>query len=226
MKFTEKEKKYLISAIESRMDIMRKEINNEKELHSNKHYQKVKSLIAKINFTESISGIYKSILTGIVREKYYYEVEERKEFYYNKTDLEILKINEKEKSEIEFITEIEVLLNKIFPKDKREALLEEYLKPYNEIKKLPYEESYYSISGDKIYKIGIPIDKKKIINIELDVDYKIFPFSKNEILNWKRMFMFIGKNDDIINLFKYYSKENKLTERMKFALEVLKKENK
>ncbi|MEY4834714.1 MAG: hypothetical protein RI980_829 [Bacteroidota bacterium] len=226
MKFTEKEKKYLISAIESRMDIMRKVINNEKELHSNKHYQKVKSLIAKINFTESISGIYKSILTGIVREKYYYEVEERKEFYYNKTDLEILKINEKEKSEIEFITEIQVLLNKILPKDKREVLLEEYLKPYNELKKLPYEKSFYSISGEKIYKIGIQIDEKKLINIELDVNYKIFPFSKNEILNWKRMFMFTGKNDDIINLFKHYSKENKLTERMKFALEVLKKENK
>jgi hypothetical protein len=226
MKFTEKEKMYLITAIESRMDIMRKEISNEKELHSNKHYQKVKSLITKINFSESISGIYKSILTGIVREKYYYEVEERKEFYYNKTDLEILKINEKEKSEIEFITEIEVLLNKILPKDKREALLEDYLKPYNELKKLPYEKSFYSISGEKIYKIGIPIDEKKLINIELDVDYKIFPFSKNEILNWKRMFMFIGKNDDIINLFKHYSKENKLTERMKFAIEVLKKENK
>lgn len=226
MKFTEKEKKYLITAIESRMDIMRKEISNEKELHSNKHYQKVKSLITKINFTETILGIYKSILTGIVREKYYYEVEERKEFYYNKTDLEILKINEKEKSEIEFITEIEALLNKILPKDKREALLEDYLKPYNELKKLPYEKSFYSISGEKIYKIGIPIDEKKLINIELDVDYKIFPFSKNEILNWKRMFMFIGKNDDIINLFKHYSKENKLTERMKFAIEVLKKENK
>ncbi len=226
MKFTEKEKKYLISAIESRMDIMRKVINNEKELHSNKHYQKVKSLIAKINLTKSISGNFKSILTGIVREKYYYEVEERKEFYYNKTDLEILKINEKEKSEIEFITEIEVLLNKILTKDKREVLLEEYLKPYNELKKLPYEKSFYSISGEKIYKIGIQIDEKKLINIELDVDYKIFPFSKNEILNWKRMFMFTGKNDDIINLFKHYSKENKLTERMKFALEVFKKENK
>ena len=42
MKFTEKEKKYLISAIESRMNIMRKEITNEKELLSDKHYQKIK----------------------------------------------------------------------------------------------------------------------------------------------------------------------------------------
>ena len=224
MKFTEIEKKYLISATESRMNILRKEISDEKELHSNKHYQKVKSLIGKINYTETISGIYKSILTGIVREKYYYEVEERKEFYYNKTDLEILRINEKEKSEIEFITEIEILLNKLLPKDKKEALLGDYLKPYNELKKLPYEKSFYSISGEKIYKIGIPIDEKKLINIELDVDYKIFPFSKNEILNWKRMFMFMGKNDDIINLLEHYGKENKLTERMKFAIQVLKKE--
>ena len=58
MKFTEKEKKYLISAIESRMNIMRKEITNEKELLSDKHYQKIKSLISKITFTETISGTY------------------------------------------------------------------------------------------------------------------------------------------------------------------------
>ena len=50
MKFTEKEKKYLISAIESRMNIMRKEITNKKELLSDKHYQKIKSLISKITF--------------------------------------------------------------------------------------------------------------------------------------------------------------------------------
>ena len=223
MKFTEKEKKYLISAIESRMNIMRKEITNEKELLSDKHYQKIKSLISKITFTETISGSYKSILTGIVREKYYYEVEERKEFYYKKTDLEILKINHEEEVEIDFITEIEILLNKLLPKDKKEALLEDYLKPYNELKKLPYEKSFYSLSGEKIYKIGIPIDQNKLINIELDVNYKIFPFSKNDILNWKRMFMFIAKNEDILNLFDTYSKENKLTERMKFAIEVLKK---
>ena len=30
-------------------------------------------------------------------------------------------------------------------------------------------------------------------------------------------------NEDILNLFETYSKENKLTERMKFAIEVLKK---
>ena len=114
-------------------------------------------------------------------------------------------------------------MNKLLPKDKKEALLEDYLKPYNELKKLPYEKSFYSISGEKIYKIGIPIDQNKLINIELDVNYKIFPFSKNDILNWKRMFMFIAKNEDILNLFETYSKENKLTERMKFAIEVLKK---
>ena len=226
MKFTENEKKYLISATESRMNILRKEISDEKELHSNKHYQQVKSLIGKLNFNETISGIYKSILTGIIREKYYYEVEQRKEFYYNKTDLEILRINEKEKAEIEFITEIEVLLNKLLPKVKKEALLGDYLKPYNELKNLPFEKSFYSISGEKIYKIGIPIDKKNLINIELDVNYKIFPFSKNNNLNWKRMFMFMAKNDEIINLFKLYSKENKLTERMEFAIEVLKKKKK
>jgi len=225
MKFTEKEKDYLISATENRMRILRKEIGHENELLYDKHYQKVKFIIDRIKFNEPILGIYKSILTGIVRENYYYEVEDRKEFYFNKSDLEILNISEKEDSEIEVITEIEVLLNKLLPRDKKEALLGDYLKPYKELKKLPFEKSFYSLSGEKIYKIGIPIDKKYLINIELDHDYKMFPFSKNEILNWKRMFLSMGTNKDIVNLFNDYGKENKLTTRMEFVREILKKRN-
>ncbi len=177
----------------------------------------------KVKFDKPLIGLHRSILTGIVRENYYNEIEKRKDFYYSKSDLEILNLSKKEEQEIEVITEIEILLNKLLPKDKKEILLGNYLKPYSELKKLSYEKSFYSISGEKIYKIGIPIDKKYLINIELDHDNKIFSFSKNEILNWKKMFMFIGTNEDIVNLINEYGQKNRLTERMVFVREILKK---
>jgi hypothetical protein len=216
MKFTEKEKKYLITEIENYIKIISKEGINEND----KYYQKYKSIIDKINLNEPILNNYKSILRGIVREKYN-EVENKKEIYYNKSDLEILNLSENEIIEIEYITEIEVLFNKFLQKDKKENLLGDYLKPYYELKKLPFNESYYSLSGDKIYKIGIPVDKKYLIKFKLSSDDKIFPFDKFEILRQKENFKFKSTNKEIVNLLDEYEKNNTLTQRMIFVKNLL-----
>ena len=87
---------------------------------------------------------------------------------------------------------------------------------------LPYSKVAYSILHGKIYKVGIPLDSKYLIKIELDNNEKCRPFNICEISKSKNSFMHTGSHKLVLDLFDKYGKEQSLTKRMLFVQEVLK----
>ena len=69
------------------------------------------------------------------------------EFYYKKTDLEILKINHEEEVEIDFITEIEILLNKVIA-DSENAIFDAVLLSTLEYKVFLSHETFRASAGN------------------------------------------------------------------------------
>lgn len=87
---------------------------------------------------------------------------------------------------------------------------------------LPYSKVAYSILHGKICKVGIALDSKYLVKIELDSNEKCRPFKICEISKSKNSFMNTGSHKLVLDLFDEYDKEKPLTRRMLFVQEVLK----
>ncbi len=86
--------------------------------------------------------------------------------------------------------------------------------------KLPYNKIWYSISDDKVYKVGIPIGKNKFIGIRLSPNYSILDY---QLMNSINSYTSMGTIRDVYNLITKFEKNTQLTKRMIFLKDVLRK---
>lgn len=218
MKLTVKETKFLIEKIESYL------INFENEIED-KEKQSFKLILIDLKHNISINRKnFLQLLSKLVNEDYY-NLKERIEYFNNKSDLEIFRNTELEKKEIEHIIDLICLRNKFLKKDDQDYL-ERLSNPFDIFFNLPSNKCYYSKSGNEIYKIGIPINKIKLVKVKLSSKSTSFLDSikvRLDIKTSKNSFTYEGYNSEIIEMINKYGKLNKLTDNMVIIKEILEK---
>ncbi|TDS52421.1 hypothetical protein [Myroides indicus] len=219
MEFTTIEMELLFKGIEKRMSTIDDFGNRLKE--ETKHYKDLLELSKRLKNQEKLSTTLRSIIKGITKSELMKTVEDFQKNIYNSDDLELLCIAKLEKKQLEELYTVELLYNKVHPKKEHKSLTKNYLYPYYSLNEKPYSKMYYSISGEKVYKVGIPINQQYLLKINLDSNEKC-TFEIDKISEGKRIYMYIGTNEEVLKLLERYEQKYLLSNRMLFIKAVLK----
>lgn len=220
MQFTNEEIEILKTCIQQRITTLSKEQNDE-FIANNKHYKALLNLISNLENNLRILQNQQLILRGIAKDEMFKPIDKIYKKIDNSNDIELLHLTT-QSNELDYLFLVENLYNKIHKKIEAIKLSKDTLKPFYLLNSLPYSKVAYSILHGKVYKIGIPIDSKYLITIELDSNEKCIPFNICEISKTKNGFMHTGSHKLVLDLFDEYNKEQPLTRRMLFVQEVLK----
>lgn len=220
MQFTNEEIDILKICILQRIEILSTDQNDE-FIMRNKHYKDLLNLITNLENNLRLPQNQQSILRGIAKDELFKPINEIHKKIDNSNDIELLHLTT-QSNELDYLFLVENLYNKIHKKIDAIVLTKDALKPFFLLNSLPYSKVAYSILHGKIYKVGIPLDSKYLIKIELDNNEKCRPFNICEISKSKNSFMHTGSHKLVLDLFDKYGKEQSLTKRMLFVQEVLK----
>ena len=217
MVLNNKELQIIMRAIQKRIETMPLDKHGQ-PTNFQAHYNLLKQLLYKIDTSQNLSQKLKSLLQGIAKTEMMKEVEEFQNFVYRSSDVELFHIVKSHKTELDNLYLIEDLYNKIHGKQDAIKLTKDYLITFNILCNLPESKIYYSTSGDKIYKIGIPISSKQLVKIELDDDKTC---SMDELQKNKNSYMHFGQKELLLQLLNNYSVKHSLTSRMLFVQDIL-----
>ena len=220
MQFTNEEIEILKTCIQQRIESLSKAQNDE-FIANDKHYKVLLNLISNLENNLRLPQNQQSILRGIAKDEMFKPIDKIHKKIENCNDIELLHLTT-QSNELDYLFLVESLYNKIHKKIGAIKLSKDTLEPFYLLNSLPYSKVAYSILHGKVYKIGIPIDSKYLIAIELDSNEKCIPFNICEISKSKNSFMHIGSHKVVLNLFDEYDKEQPLTRRMLFVQEILK----
>lgn len=185
------------------------------------HHRILKELLFKVETSQNLSQKLKSLLQGIAKTEMMKEIIDFQNLIFKSSDNEVFRIIKSQKTELDNLYLVEGLHNKIQKKQDSIMLMKDYLKTYNSLGILPTSKIYYSISGEKVYKVGIPISTKQLLKIELDENETCYPFNIGVVDKNRNSYMHYGQNELVLQLLNNYSKKNRLTSRMLFIQEIL-----
>lgn len=214
---TELIKTAIISRLNELKSLQKNELSEKQILRLYELFVKICKLEFDFNKNEQ------SLLEGVMNEFIYGPNKDRINYFSSISNMDFLKLPDKEKKEIEYLDKIIDISNKFVPQKKRKRLFKETLDIISSIKNPYLGKYYFSTSENKIYKIGILVNEKQMIAIELDSESEIEHFNLIDIekSNPKTTYEKTGTKKEIIDLLNFYEKTNKLTYRQKFLKETL-----
>jgi len=215
IELTQEETHFIRKAIKNRFD-------NEKHIKIKVRYVDLNNTlkIGKVNYKEKEL----SLLRGIANEYIYYPLQEKISSLNELSNIELFKLSKNQISAFEEVDKQISFYNKFFSKKDKKELTISILEPYLRLKNIFGYKCYYSISDDKIYKVGIPTGGKKYISIELDSNEKITTFDIYDynFENQQNSFMKTVTTRELLEIVVKQESNNQLTERQLFIKEILK----
>lgn len=220
MRFTEEETSILINLVDKRIQDTLNEFE-ESEFKNNKIYKDALIVKQKIQTDEKFTARQRSILKGIVNEYLTFGLKDIPNSVFEKTDVELLNLTEREYEDVELLDTIEKLYNKTHGNKGKIILTKDYFKDLLEIRRSNFTKVFYSNSFNKVYKIGIPINSTRVLYLDLDSNEHCL-FNETTINQAPYSFEHFKQNQIVLELLIDYEKEYPLSNRMNFIKEILK----
>jgi len=208
----------ILSFTKDEIEIITSSLNQRRKVSSDNsdHLKKLDKIESELNsVTCNFNGIQRSIISGCIRVSILYPNEE----LINKNEYEKLMLRNSAKHELKLIDNANRIIEKLHVN--RKEHYQYFSDTLNKIIQIKIMNAiHYSFSdNNKIYKIGVMINKNNGFRFELDSDYPIGNLYKEKIGSYN--FHKTGEIDEVLDIFTKYSLKNELSTKSKSLVEIL-----